>query len=211
MCLYIGDNIWMVSPKYLHSFIQQAGDILLRSVQVGRRSSSKQMHWNIDISGCVLPVKGLAAWTSDHCSSTRPCSLGALALGFNALQSLSWNTFIFVSVFYKGSPMGRWNMHSELGDLAPVWSCLSPASGDRFSATCSPTSDNPGPTQQPRVCFCWLSPSIRHPPWQGPGCEGGAAEMRKPEHRSRPEAKSQPSSRPSLSATPNPDTKHARH
>lgn len=35
--------------------------------------------------------------------------------------------------------------------------------------------------------------------------------MRKPEHRPRPEAKSQLSARPSLSATPNPDTMHARH
>lgn len=109
------------------------------------------------ISRCVLRAVCMDFWPLT--AVTQGPALINLALGLMLRSRCLEIILSLLSVFCKWRSMGQWNMHFECGDLAPVWFCLSPASGDRFSATCSPTPDNPGPTQQPRVCFCQLSPA----------------------------------------------------
>lgn len=137
---------------------------------------------------------------NDRCSCTRPCSLSKapspwdLMLFSHCLEIILSAYLCFVSEIPR---------HGET--CTP--SLVSPPSGDRFSATCSPTPRCPGPTQQTHFCFFQLSPSTICPR-RDLHVRVGSAGMRKLERWPRPEAKSQPSAGASLSCTPNPETKH---
>lgn len=102
---------------------------------------------------------------NDRCSCTRPCSLSKapspwdLMLFSHCLEIILSAYLCFVSEIPR---------HGET--CTP--SLVSPPSGDRFSATCSPTPRCPGPTQQTHFCFFQLSPSTICPRRDLP-CEVG--------------------------------------
>ena len=138
MCLYVCDGMCMVFPKCLHSFIQQTGSIPKVSLS-WQEKHRQETHWNrVRHTWRILNIKGLARGFMTSTVTQGHALKRVLALGFNALQSLSWDNFIFVFVFCKWSSVGQRSMHSRLGASARVWSCLSLPSGDRFTATRSP-------------------------------------------------------------------------